>query len=191
MKITPTGVGDALKSLQSNRFFPLSDLASSLKTSGQGTGSAATSSQQASKHRGPAGRPPPTPLVTPASAGVTDGLHSDTSTFFSFAEIAAGATQQQGRERSSSFKWKNSEVSPSSTDNYGNKTKNPRIEANASNSLLSTAQENLIMLEQVSNDILDATSSDPILVAIVTRLCTGITCQNNVLTAILTTNNNT
>jgi hypothetical protein len=46
------------------------------------------------------------------------------------------------------------------------------------------------MLEQVSNDILDATSSDPVLVAIVTRLCTGITCQNNVLTAILTSKNN-
>jgi hypothetical protein len=45
------------------------------------------------------------------------------------------------------------------------------------------------MLEQVSNDILDATSSDPVLIAIVTRLCTGITCQNNVLTAILTTSN--
>jgi hypothetical protein len=62
------------------------------------------------------------------------------------------------------------------------------MELNVSNSLLTTVQENLILLEQVSNDILDASSSDPVLVSIVTRLCTGITCQNNVLTEILQRN---
>jgi hypothetical protein len=50
---------------------------------------------------------------------------------------------------------------------------------------LATIQENLTLLEQVSNDILDATASDPVLVSIVSRLCTGITVQNNVITALL------
>jgi hypothetical protein len=119
---------------------------------------------------------------------MSDTLHSDSSSFFSFAEIAAGASQQQGRERTHSFKRKNSEVSPGSTEQHGSRTKNPRMELNVSNSLLTTVQENLILLEQVSNDILDASSSDPVLVSIVTRLCTGITCQNNVLTEILQRN---
>jgi len=54
-----------------------------------------------------------------------------------------------------------------------------------SSSLLKEAAENLSMLEQVSNEIMDATSSDPVLVALSSRLCQGMITQNNILTAIL------
>jgi hypothetical protein len=51
--------------------------------------------------------------------------------------------------------------------------------------MLSSAQENLAMLEQVANEIHDATSSDPVLVSIVSRLCTGISSQNNIIQYLL------
>jgi hypothetical protein len=51
--------------------------------------------------------------------------------------------------------------------------------------MLSDAQENLLMLEQVGNDIHDATASDPILKAIVSRLCTSLTSQNNIIQYLL------
>ena len=40
------------------------------------------------------------------------------------------------------------------------------------------------MLEQVANELLDATGSDPVLVSIASRLCTGMSVQNNVLLTI-------
>jgi hypothetical protein len=51
--------------------------------------------------------------------------------------------------------------------------------------MLSSAQENLVMLQQVANEIHDATSSDPVLVSIVSRLCTGISSQNNIIQYLL------
>jgi hypothetical protein len=41
------------------------------------------------------------------------------------------------------------------------------------------------MLEQVSNELMDATSSDPVLVALSSRLCQGMITQNNIMTVIL------
>jgi hypothetical protein len=41
------------------------------------------------------------------------------------------------------------------------------------------------MLEQVSNEILDATGSDPVIVSIVSRLCTGMSTQNNLLATVI------
>ncbi len=199
MKITPTGVGDALKSLQSNRFYPISDMATSAKNSGKGTGSAAapsplpdTSAQHRKVHSTqhtvhstqPAVHTPATCLPTPSAAAGGDSSTCDN--FFSFAEITAG---HLGRDRSLSFKRKNPEVSPNSAANYGNKNKNPRIETNTGNPLVTALQENLTVLEQVSNDILDAASSDPVMVSIVTRLCTTISCQNNVLSTMLANSN--
>ncbi len=41
------------------------------------------------------------------------------------------------------------------------------------------------MLEQLANELLDATGSDPVLVSIASRLCTGMSSQNNVLLTII------
>jgi hypothetical protein len=64
MKITPTGVAEACKSLQSNRFYPISDMYSA-NPIGQGTGSAASDN----KHKGKVLTPPPPilPLLLLAS----------------------------------------------------------------------------------------------------------------------------
>jgi hypothetical protein len=178
MKITPTGVGDALKSLKSNRFYPISDMALSPNPSGHGTG-----------FRKPAPPPPPPkhkvniPAGTPQSAATPA---SSTASVFTFADVASKNIQRkEARTRSFSSK-RNLEVSPSS--DHSNKI--PRMEGE-NNKNLSAIQENLTLLEQVANDILDATASDPVLVSIVSRLCTGITVQNNVLTAILSHKNST
>jgi hypothetical protein len=44
------------------------------------------------------------------------------------------------------------------------------------------------MLEQVANDLLEATSSDPVLVAISARLCQGMITQNNILCSLISSN---
>jgi hypothetical protein len=53
---------------------------------------------------------------------------------------------------------------------------------------LKAAAENLSMLEQVANDLLEATSSDPVLVAISARLCQGMITQNNILCSLISSN---
>jgi hypothetical protein len=70
--------------------------------------------------------------------------------------------------RSFSTKRKVLEVSPNSIDKNSG-IKNARLDTQH-NDILSSAQENLVMLEQVANEIHDATSSDPVLVS---RLCTS------------------
>ncbi len=89
--------------------------------------------------------------------------------------------RKEARTRSFSNK-RNLEVSPSSTrDNKVARLDN----GNGNASLLGTIHENLVMLEQVSNEILDATGSDPVLVSIVSRLCTGMSTQNNLLATVI------
>ncbi len=64
--------------------------------------------------------------------------------------------------------------------------KKARIElSHVKNPLLAAMQENSAMLEQVANELLDATGSDPVLVSIASRLCTGMSSQNNVLLTII------
>jgi hypothetical protein len=98
---------------------------------------------------------------------------------FTFAEIAAGSP----RIRSNSFKRKDPEVSPNSAHVSNDPNKKARIET-PKNPLLAALQENSSMLEQVANELLDATGSDPVLVSIASRLCTGMSVQNNVLLTI-------
>jgi hypothetical protein len=45
--------------------------------------------------------------------------------------------------------------------------------------------DNLSMLEQVANELLEASSSDPVLVAISSRLCQGMITQNNIMCDLL------
>jgi hypothetical protein len=59
---------------------------------------------------------------------------------------------------------------------------------NASSSLNAVA-ENLSMLEQVANELLDATSSDPVLVSLSSRLCQGMITQNNILCSLISRHN--
>ena len=171
MKITPTGVGDALKSLQSNRFFPISDMytRSTGQSTVQGTGSARrpppTSSQQRQVNT-------PAPLSLSSASAPPTGAAADV---FTFAEIAA----KSPRGRTSSFKRKDPEVSPSSVNDSNDSNKKARTElSHVKNPLLAAMQENSAMLEQVANELLDATGSDPVLVSIASRLCTGMSSQN-------------
>ncbi|MFO0006615.1 MAG: hypothetical protein ACK559_36410, partial [bacterium] len=46
------------------------------------------------------------------------------------------------------------------------------------------------MLEQVANELLDATSSDPVLVSLSSRLCQGMITQNNILCSLISRHHN-
>jgi hypothetical protein len=128
----------------------------------------------------PASQPRRTGNNTQVASAVATGSQSSQS-HLSFAEITAG---DPSRSRSPSIKRKDFEVSPNSEKNLHNRSKQARFDS-PSSSLLKEAAENLSMLEQVSNELMDATSSDPVLVALSSRMCQGMITQNNILTAIL------
>jgi hypothetical protein len=174
MKITPTGVAEACKSLQANRFYPISDMYS-VNSAGQGTGSAAYDN----KHKGKVHTPAP----LPHSASGTGGVNSDQEVF-SFAEV----TKAGLRPRSFSLKRKELEVSPNSVDKNSGPNKSGLDNMHSSH--LSSIQENGAMFEQLANEIHDAASSDPVLVSIVSRLCTGLSSQNSAILYLLNNNNN-
>jgi hypothetical protein len=92
--------------------------------------------------------------------------------------VSKDLQRKEARTRSFSNK-RNLEVSPSSTRD------NKVARLDNGNALLGTIHENLVMLEHVSNEILDATGSDPVLVSIVSRLCTGMSTQNNLLATVI------
>jgi hypothetical protein len=177
MKITPTGVNEALKSLQSNRFFPLSEMSQYPNLSG-GTGFKPPPPPTQPKHT-QRGRAASSTLPT----GNSPSAVCDNS-LPSFADVTASYIP---RGRSPSVKRKDLEVSPNNNIGSSNKSKQARIDCSSSSNL-KAATENLSMLEQVANDLLEATSSDPVLVAISARLCQGMITQNNILCSLISSN---
>jgi hypothetical protein len=177
MKVTPTGVNEAIKSLQSNRFYPLSKMAHYPNLSGgvvKGTGF---------QPAPPPAHPPPLSNTrgrqasSPQLGATADGA---TSLHPSFADIAAVNT----RGRYPSVKRKDLEVSPTNTLSSNNPSKHARYDRNDSGTMKAVA-DNLSMLEQVANELLEASSSDPVLVAISSRLCQGMITQNNIMCDLL------
>jgi len=135
----------------------------------------------------PAHPPPPNntrgrQASSPQLGAAADGA---TSLHPSFADIAAINI----RGRSPSIKRKDLEVSPTSELSQNNRSKHARYDSNDSSSLKAVA-ENLSMLEQVANELLDATSSDPVLVSLSSRLCQGMITQNNILCSLISRHNN-
>jgi hypothetical protein len=72
-----------------------------------------------------------------------------------------------------------------------NRSKQARYESNDSSTLKAVA-DNLLMLEQVANELMDAFSSDPVLVSLSSRLCQGMITQNyNLCSLLICSNYNT
>lgn len=167
MRVTPTGVSDAVRILQSNRYFPISQDALSPKfTVGRRTGFPVppynnNNTRQVNK-----------PVLPAADSG------SDTTPASpSFASIAAG----DFRTRTNSFKRKNLEVSPNTESEQLNRAKSARTEGSFSFNVMSAIEENTVMLEQVTASLSEASSSDHLLVSIMAKLCDGMTSQNNLI----------
>ena len=136
MKITPTGVNEALKSLQSNRFYPLSEMSHYPNLAGgvvKGTGLQ------------PAPAPPPPNPANPAplsrsrqASSPQLGAAADaTSLHPSFADITAANIS---RSRSPSIKRKDLEVSANDSS-HSNRSKQARYDSGKASSLKAAAEK--------------------------------------------------